>query len=82
MKATTKQQKQLLEILVLNSALTNRLDEVNTDYGLEVKKACDDFEKVMQKLLEKFFNEDLKKTNFCSELESKIDYVLNKHIKF
>ena len=75
-------QKQLAEIFVLSSSLINRLDEINiTDSGKELKDKAEQFTQVLELLLEKFYNSKVSQTNVFTELEKKIDYVLNKNIK-
>ena len=75
-------QKQLAEIFVLSSSLINRLDEINiTDSGKELKDKAEQFTQVLEPLLEKFYNSKVSQTNVFTELEKKIDYVLNKNIK-
>ena len=78
----SKLQKQLAEIFVLSSSLINRLDEINiTDSGKELKDKAEQFMQVLEPLLEKFYNSKVSQTNVFTELEKKIDYVLNKNIK-
>lgn len=78
----SKLQKQLAEIFVLSSALIHRLDEINvTQSGKELKEKANEFTQVLEPLLEKFYNSKVSQTNVFSELEKKIDYVLNKNIK-
>lgn len=78
----SKLQKQLAEIFVLSSALIHRLDEINvTESGKELKEKANEFTQVLEPLLEKFYNSKVSQTNVFSELEKKIDYVLNKNIK-
>jgi hypothetical protein len=78
----SKLQKQLAEIFVLSSSLINRLDEINiTDSGKELKEKAEQFTQVLEPLLEKFYNSKVSQTNVFTELEKKIDYVLNKNIK-
>ena len=78
----SKLQKQLAEIFVLSSSLINRLDEINiTDSGKELKDKAEQFTQVLEPLLEKFYNSKVSQTNVFTELEKKIDYVLNKNIK-
>ena len=78
----SKIQKQLAEIFVLSSSLINRLDEINiTDSGKELKDKAEQFTQVLEPLLEKFYNSKVSQTNVFTELEKKIDYVLNKNIK-
>ena len=78
----SKLQKQLAEIFVLSSSLINRLDEINiTEYGKELKDKAEQFTQVLEPLLEKFYNSKVSQTNVFTELEKKIDYVLNKNIK-
>ena len=75
-------QKQLAEIFVLSSSLINRLDEINiTESGKELKDKAEQFTQVLEPLLEKFYNSKVSQTNVFTELEKKIDYVLNKNIK-
>ena len=75
-------QKQLAEIFVLSSSLINRLDEINiTESGKELKNKAEQFTQVLEPLLEKFYNSKVSQTNVFTELEKKIDYVLNKNIK-
>lgn len=75
-------QKQLAEIFVLSSSLINRLDEINiTESGKELKEKSNELVKVIEPLLEKFYNKKVSQTNVFIELEKKIDYVLNKNIK-
>ena len=75
-------QKQLAEIFVLSSSLINRLDEINiTESGKELKEKAEQFTQVLEPLLEKFYNSKVSQTNVFTELEKKIDYVLNKNIK-
>lgn len=78
----SKLQKQLAEIFILSSSLINRLDEINiTDSGKELKEKAEQFTQVLEPLLEKFYNSKVSQTNVFTELEKKIDYVLNKNIK-
>jgi hypothetical protein len=78
----SKLQKQLAEIFVLSSSLINRLDEINiTESGKELKEKAEQFTQVLEPLLEKFYNSKVSQTNVFTELEKKIDYVLNKNIK-
>ena len=78
----SKIQKQLAEIFVLSSSLINRLDEINiTESGKELKEKAEQFTQVLEPLLEKFYNSKVSQTNVFTELEKKIDYVLNKNIK-
>mgnify|MGYP003453671380 FL=1 len=78
----SKLQKQLAEIFVLSSSLINRLDEINiTESGKELKDKAEQFTQVLEPLLEKFYNSKVSQTNVFTELEKKIDYVLNKNIK-
>lgn len=78
----SKLQKQLAEIFILSSSLINRLDEINiTDSGKELKEKAEQFTQVLEPLLEKFYNRKVSQTNVFTELEKKIDYVLNKNIK-
>lgn len=78
----SKIQKQLAEIFVLSSSLINRLDEINiTESGKELKEKANEFTQVLEPLLEKFYNSKVSQTNVFTELEKKIDYVLNKNIK-
>ena len=78
----SKLQKQLAEIFVLSSSIINRLDEINiTDSGKELKDKAEQFTQVLEPLLEKFYNSKVSQTNVFTELEKKIDYVLNKNIK-
>jgi hypothetical protein len=78
----SKIQKQLAEIFILSSSLINRLDEINiTDSGKELKDKAEQFTQVLEPLLEKFYNSKVSQTNVFTELEKKIDYVLNKNIK-
>ena len=78
----SKLQKQLAEIFILSSSLINRLDEINiTDSGKELKDKAEQFTQVLEPLLEKFYNSKVSQTNVFTELEKKIDYVLNKNIK-
>ena len=78
----SKLQKQLAEIFVLSSSLINRLDEINiTESGKELKNKAEQFTQVLEPLLEKFYNSKVSQTNVFTELEKKIDYVLNKNIK-
>ena len=78
----SKIQKQLAEIFVLSSSLINRLDEINiTESGKELKDKAEQFTQVLEPLLEKFYNSKVSQTNVFTELEKKIDYVLNKNIK-
>ena len=75
-------QKKLAEIFVLSSSLINRLDEINiTESGKELKEKAEQFTQVLEPLLEKFYNSKVSQTNVFTELEKKIDYVLNKNIK-
>ena len=75
-------QKKLAEIFVLSSSLINRLDEINiTESGKELKDKAEQFTQVLEPLLEKFYNSKVSQTNVFTELEKKIDYVLNKNIK-
>lgn len=75
-------QKKLAEIFVLSSSLIHRLDEINiTESGKELKEKANEFTQVLEPLLEKFYNSKVSQTNVFSELEKKIDYVLNKNIK-
>ena len=78
----SKLQKQLAEIFILSSSLINRLDEINiTDSGKNLKEKAEQFTQVLEPLLEKFYNSKVSQTNVFTELEKKIDYVLNKNIK-
>ena len=78
----SKLQKQLAEIFVLSGSLINRLDEINiTESGKELKEKAEQFTQVLEPLLEKFYNSKVSQTNVFTELEKKIDYVLNKNIK-
>ena len=78
----SKLQKLLAEIFVLSSSLINRLDEINiTESGKELKEKAEQFTQVLEPLLEKFYNSKVSQTNVFTELEKKIDYVLNKNIK-
>lgn len=78
----SKLQKQLAEIFILSSSLINRLDEINiTESGKELKEKAEQFTQVLEPLLEKFYNSKVSQTNVFTELEKKIDYVLNKNIK-
>ena len=78
----SKIQKKLAEIFVLSSSLINRLDEINiTESGKELKEKAEQFTQVLEPLLEKFYNSKVSQTNVFTELEKKIDYVLNKNIK-
>ena len=78
----SKLQKQLAEIFVLSSSLINRLDEINiTESGKNLKEKAEQFTQVLEPLLEKFYNSKVSQTNVFTELEKKIDYVLNKNIK-
>ena len=78
----SKPQKKLAEIFVLSSSLINRLDEINiTESGKELKDKAEQFTQVLEPLLEKFYNSKVSQTNVFTELEKKIDYVLNKNIK-
>ena len=78
----SKLQKQLAEIFVLSSSIINRLDEINiTESGKELKDKAEQFTQVLEPLLEKFYNSKVSQTNVFTELEKKIDYVLNKNIK-
>ena len=78
----SKIQKQLAEIFVLSSSLINRLDEINiTESGKNLKEKAEQFTQVLEPLLEKFYNSKVSQTNVFTELEKKIDYVLNKNIK-
>ena len=78
----SKLQKQLAEIFILSSSLINRLDEINiTESGKELKEKAEQFTQVLELLLEKFYNSKVSQTNVFTELEKKIDYVLNKNIK-
>ena len=78
----SKLQKKLAEIFVLSSSLINRLDEINiTESGKELKEKAEQFTQVLEPLLEKFYNSKVSQTNVFTELEKKIDYVLNKNIK-
>ena len=78
----SKLQKQLAEIFILSSSLINRLDEINiTESGKELKDKAEQFTQVLEPLLEKFYNSKVSQTNVFTELEKKIDYVLNKNIK-
>ena len=75
-------QKKLAEIFVLSSSLINRLDEINiTESGKNLKEKAEQFTQVLEPLLEKFYNSKVSQTNVFTELEKKIDYVLNKNIK-
>ena len=78
----SKLQKQLAEIFILSSSLISRLDEINiTESGKELKEKAEQFTQVLEPLLEKFYNSKVSQTNVFTELEKKIDYVLNKNIK-
>lgn len=78
----SKLQKQLAEIFVLSSSLINRLDEINiTESGKELKDKAEQLTTVLEPLLEKFYNSKVSQTNVFTDLEKKIDYVLNKNIK-
>ena len=78
----SKLQKQLAEIFILSSSLINRLNEINiTESGKKLKKKAEQFTQVLEPLLEKFYNSKVSQTNVFTELEKKIDYVLNKNIK-
>ena len=78
----SKLQRHLAEIFVLSSSIINRLDEINiTESGKELKEKAEQFTQVLEPLLEKFYNSKVSQTNVFTELEKKIDYVLNKNIK-
>lgn len=75
-------QKQLAEIFVLSTSLINRLDEINvTESGKELKQKTSELIQVIEPLLEKFYNKKVSQTNVFTELEKKIDYIFDKHIK-